>query len=151
MQFEVTSVSEHWLTVKPTSPTAYTSGQWDIKKATLVTTKQLECKFIPGSTYKDRTGKEYRFVIYAEEAAPGSRAVFLTSNGNISCRHADGVLNMAGRTSGLDILPNKKTRTICVYRNNTTGSLAAVASDDVGAGTIHFTKIGEVVEEYEEF
>lgn len=148
-QFEVTSVSEHWLTVKPTIASAYTSGQWDIKKATLITPKQQSsCKFVPGSTYKDRTGKEYRFVIYAEGAAPHYRAVFLTSTDNITGRHSDGILNLAGRTSDLDILPNKKTRTIYVYRKE--NQLVATTESPRSHG-YGWELIGEVVEEYEEF
>ena len=156
MRFEVTDVSEHWLTVKPTSPTAYTSGQWDIKKATLVTPKQLECKFVPGTTYKDRTGKEYRFVVYAEEAAPPFRAVFLTSTGSITCRHSDGILKLSGRTSDLDILPNKKTRAINVYKNCQPSPRSCLEPfiarpSDLPFNLAGWQKIGEVVEEYDEF
>ena len=151
---EVRAVSAYTITVFYIGckiPTGHAGALWMSCNAELVPALKSVCKFVPGNTYKDRTGKEYRFVIYAKEAAPQWRAVFLTSSGNVTCRCVDGSVNISGWRWSEDILPNKRTRTINVYRNNTTGSLAAVASDDVGAGAVHFTKIGEVVEEYEEF
>ena len=128
---------------------------WARTYTELVQVQESPCKFVPGSTYRDRTGNEYRFVVYAEEAAPPYRAVFLTSTGNITCRHSDGILNLSGRTSDFDILPNKKTRTINVYRDER-GGLDAIDSgsqsdkafrEDAADGSGSF--IGEVVEEYE--
>ena len=128
------------------------SAEWYTDKAKLV--HEQVCKFVPGNTYKDRTGKEYRFVIYAKEAAPQWRAVFLTSSGNVTCRRVDGSVNISGSRWSEDILPTKEMRAVSVYKTPSGGYACQwTASPECPLGSVpaDWKKIGEVVEEYETY
>lgn len=113
--------------------------------------KQEECKFIPGKIYKDREGGNYTFLLHVPSAVEWMRAVFLNYEGCIEARTVDGVYNIHNPQDFRSILPNKRTRTICVYKNlNTEEHYTAQTSD----GTFNmrgWKKVGEVVEEYEEY
>ena len=104
------------------------------------------CKFVPGNTYKDEEGREYKFLLHVPEASsPYERAVFLNKYGSVVLRNEDG--DHSTPRSRLDILPNKETRTIFVYRMP---SNRLVASDDRAAEIPQGWKlIGEVKEEVE--
>ena len=135
-------------------PTGHAGELWMSCNAELVPALKSVCKFVPGTTYKDRTGKEYRFVIYAEEAAPQWRAVFLTSSGNVTCRRVDGSVNISGSRWSEDILPNKEMRAVSVYKTPSGGYACQwTASPECPLGSVpaDWKKIGEVVEEYETY
>ena len=122
------------------------------------TPEESVCKFVPGKVYKDSIGGLYKLVAYVPAAIAAQRAVFVNDKGSVCTRHIDGrVMQFASSISLIDILPNKATRIINVYRDER-GDLYAIDEDGPSASSFkedeakgYARKIGEVVEEYGEF
>jgi len=68
-------------------------------------------KFKVGEVYKDRTGREYTFLVYAPKAHASSQLIFIDStHGIVHSRFTDGTVDRGAKTP-IDILPpEKKTR-----------------------------------------
>lgn len=108
-----------------------------------------KCKFVPGNTYKDEQGREYKFLIHVPEASnPYERAVFINKRGAVVLRHEDGHhFDHSSARSRLDILPNKEMRTIYVYTDGVRYLAGPIDSfDEAGP---EWKKLGEVKEEVE--
>lgn len=63
-----------------------------------------ECKFIPGTLYKDRDGCVYKFLVLEPEADVGEQAVFLNTSMRPVTRCVNGHVHVAETSPG-DIIP----------------------------------------------
>jgi len=72
-------------------------------------------KFKVGEIYKDREGREYRFLMYAPEAKARSQLIFMCLKTEIiQVRFLSGSFSDSGRESVYDIIPHEK-KTVKLY------------------------------------
>ena len=71
-------------------------------------------KFRVGEIYKDREGREYKFIAYIPEAIESSQLIFLgVAHGGVHTRFTDGAAARSANSSD-DILPPEK-KTVKLY------------------------------------
>jgi hypothetical protein len=121
---------------------------WSQDYTDLVSEENL-CKFVPGTTYKDREGREYKFIAHVPEATIYQRAIFLNQYNSVVFRSEYGSMSSKASENHLKILPNKTTRTISVHRGQYGSVIALDEGAPVPAG--FSKKIGDVVEEIETY